>query len=140
MVRFLYYKYPALVKPFPKAFKPSRPLHVRYGLAPSGRFYLRASSLKISLPCEEATDRKAVLLALVIAALCPFPFKREGSHESLPEPPSPDCQTARHPHNVLATAAACPQHDHRPLVIRCTHNFAGAMLYCSSLRMRLRRR
>lgn len=28
----------------------------------------------------------------------------------------------------------------RPLVIRCTHNFAGAMLYCSSLRMRLRRR
>ena len=68
-MRLLYYKHPALVKPSPKAFKPSRPLHVRYGLAPSGRFYLRASSLKISLPCEE-TDRKAVLLALVIAALC----------------------------------------------------------------------
>ena len=74
-----------------------------------------------SLPCEEATDRKAVLLALVIAALCicglasplsPFPFKREGSHESLPEPPSPDCQTARHPHDIRATAAACPQHGH----------------------------
>lgn len=28
----------------------------------------------------------------------------------------------------------------RPLVVRCTHNFAGAMLYCSNLRMRLRRR
>ena len=93
---------------------------MRYGLASSGRFYLRASSLKISLPCEE-TDRKAVLLALVIAALCicglasplsPFPFKREGSHESLPEHPSPCRQTPRHPHNVLATAAACPQHDH----------------------------
>ena len=26
----------------------------------------------------------------------------------------------------------------RPLVVRCTHNFAGAMLYCSNLRMRLR--
>ena len=86
MVRLLYYKHPALVKPSPKAFKPSRPLHVRYGLAPSGRFYLRASSLKISLPCEEATDRKAVLLALVIAALCicglasplPFSIQKEG--------------------------------------------------------------
>ena len=82
MVRFLYYKYPALVKPFPKAFKPS-------GLAPSGRFYLRASSLKISLPCEE-TDRKAVLLALVIAALCicglasplpPFSIQKGGQPE-----------------------------------------------------------
>ncbi len=69
MVRLLYYKHPALVKPSPKAFKPSRPLHVCSGLAPSGRFYLRASSLKISLLCEE-TDRKAVLLALVISALC----------------------------------------------------------------------
>ena len=28
----------------------------------------------------------------------------------------------------------------RPLAVRCTHNFAGAMLYCSNLRMRLRRR
>ena len=69
VVRLLYYKHPALVKPSPKAFKPSRPLHVCSGLAPSGRFYLRASSLKISLLCEE-TDRKAVLLALVISALC----------------------------------------------------------------------
>lgn len=131
VVRLLYYKHLALVKPSPKAFKPSRPLHVRYGLAPSGRFYLRASSLKISLPCEEATDRKAVLLALVIAALCicglasplsPFPFKREGSHESLPEPPSPDCQTARHPHDIRATAAACPQHGH-------AHPSAGGPLH-----------
>ena len=90
MVRFLYDKHPALVKPSPKAFKPSRPLHVRYGLAPSGRFYLRASSLKISLPCEEATDRKAVLLALVIAALCicglasplpPFSIQKGGQPE-----------------------------------------------------------
>ena len=89
-MRLLYYKHPALVKPSPKAFKPSRPLHVRYGLAPSGRFYLRASSLKISLPCEEATDRKAVLLALVIAALCicglasplpPFSIQKGGQPE-----------------------------------------------------------
>ena len=76
-MRLFCYKHPALVKPSPKAFKPSCPLRVRYSLAPSGRFYLRASSLKISLPCEE-TDRN-VLLALVIAALCicglvsPFP-------------------------------------------------------------------
>ena len=70
MVRLLYYKYPPLVKPLSKTSKPHRPLQVRCGLAPSGRFYLRASSLKISLPCEEGTDRKAVLLALVIAALC----------------------------------------------------------------------
>ena len=27
-----------------------------------------------------------------------------------------------------------------PLVIRCTHNFAGAILYRTNLRMRLRRR
>ena len=149
-MRLLYYKHLALVKPSPKAFKPSRPLHVRYGLAPSGRFYLRASSLKISLPCEE-TDRKAVLLALVIAALCicglasplsPLPFIREGSHESLPEPPSP---VARHLGiRIMYSPPLRPAHSMitsiRPLVIRCTHNFAGAMLYCSSLRMRLRRR
>ena len=67
-MRLLYYKYPPLVKPLSKASKPHRPLQVRRGLSPSGSFYLRASS-KISLPCEE-TDRKAVLLALVIAALC----------------------------------------------------------------------
>lgn len=89
MVRFLYYRHPALVKPLFKASKPHRPIQVRCGLAPSGRFYLRASSPKISLPCEE-TDRKAVLLALVIAALCicglasplpPFSIQKGGQPE-----------------------------------------------------------
>ena len=149
MVRFLYYKYPALVKPFPKAFKPSRPLHVRYGLAPSGRFYLRASSLKISLPCEEATDRKAVLLALVIAALCicglasplsPFPFKREGRAYPNLHPLIARRLDIRMIYTPPLRPARSMISSIRPLVVRYTHNFAGAMLYCSNLRMRLRRR
>ena len=150
MVCLLYYKHPALVKPSPKAFKPSRPLHVRYGLAPSGRFYLRASSLKISLPCEE-TDRKAVLLALVIAALCIrvvigteddftlcIPLSGHDGHSfQIPG-------VEGHKAGIMYSPPLRPVHSMitsiRPLVIRCTHNFAGAMLYCSSLRMRLRRR
>ena len=143
----LCYKHPAIVKPSPKAFKPSRPLQVRYGLAPSGRFYLRASSLKISLPCEE-TNRKAVLLALVIAALCicglssplpPFPFKREGSHESLSEDSPSRRQTSRHLYDVRAsTSAHTPL---RPLVICGTPPFAGASLYfLERIRRNLRRR
>lgn len=110
MVCFLYYKHPALVKPLFKASKPHRPIQVRCGLAPSGRFYLRASSLKISLPCEE-TDRKAVLLALVIAALCicglasplpPFSIQKGGQPEptrtSIPSSPdtSASAECTRH--------------------------------------------
>ena len=151
MVRLLYYKHPALVKPSPKAFKPSRPLHVRYGLAPSGRFYLRASSLKISLPCEEATDRKAVLLALVIAAPCArglLPpaafFHPKGRAIMRPYPNLHPLIARRLGIRMIYAPPLRPARSMvtpiRPLVVRCTHNFAGAMLYCSNLRMRLGRR
>ena len=151
MVRLLYYKHLALVKPSPKAFKPSRPLHVRYGLAPSGRFYLRASSLKISLPCEEATDRKAVLLALVSRRCAfvdwplPYPLFHSKGRAAMRAYPNLHPLIARRLgiHMIYAPPlrpARSMVTPIRPLVVRCTHNFAGAMLYCSNLRMRLRRR
>ena len=70
VVRLLYYKHPPLVKPLPKAQKPCRPLQALCCLAPSGAFFLRVESLKIPLPREETTERKAVVQALVIAGLC----------------------------------------------------------------------
>ena len=69
-MRLLYYKHSPLVKPSSKAFKPHRPLQALCCLAPSGAFFLRVESLKISLPREETTERKAVVQALVIAGLC----------------------------------------------------------------------
>ena len=69
----LYYKHPALVKPSPKAFKPSRPLQVLCGLSPSGDFYLYAPPVcnGIYLSREKwATDREtAVQLTGILAAL-----------------------------------------------------------------------
>ncbi|MEI3455171.1 MAG: hypothetical protein V8Q91_17655 [Bilophila wadsworthia] len=123
---------------------------MRYGLAPSGRFYLRASSLKISLPCEE-TDRKAVLLALVIAALCicglaspPTPLFHSKGRAARAYPNLHPLVARQLGIRIMYSPPLRPARSMvtpiRPLVVRCTHNFAGALLYCSNLRMRLRRR
>lgn len=72
MVRFLYYKYPALVKPLFKASKPHRPIQVRCGLSPFGAFYLHVPSLNIPLPREEATVRPCYRLSVHRDALYPW--------------------------------------------------------------------
>ena len=129
-MRLLYYKHPALVKPSLPALKPLRPLQVLCGLSPSGRSSSISSLLKFLFPVKNQMTVRPCFSPSSLGPLRPwaappcrlFPSKRKGNHEALPKPPSPDCQTARHPHDIRATAAACPQHGH-------AHPSAGGPLH-----------
>ena len=152
-MRFLYYKHPPLVKPLPKAPKPCRPLQALCCLAPSGAFFLRVESLKISLPREETTERKARSTdprhrgALHLWA----GFSTSSFFHSKRSPAMKPCSTL-HPviarrlgiQHMMYAPPLRPAHrvfrPVRPLVVRCTPRFAGAILYCSDLRIGLRRR